>query len=62
VQKAIDCYNAGASVLHIHMRDPLKPPRNHAHGMRDFDVSDPDGNQLTFGMAMRSASGAAANE
>jgi catechol 2,3-dioxygenase-like lactoylglutathione lyase family enzyme len=40
----------------------LKPPRNHAHGVRDFDVSDPDGNQLTFGMATRSASGAAANE
>jgi len=22
VQKAIDCYNAGASILHIHVRDP----------------------------------------
>src|SRR5215471_6974565 len=22
VQKAVDCYNAGASVLHIHVRDP----------------------------------------
>jgi hypothetical protein len=22
VQKAVDCYNAGASLLHIHVRDP----------------------------------------
>ena len=22
VQKAVDCYNAGATVLHIHVRDP----------------------------------------
>lgn len=28
----------------------LKPPQNYAYGMRDFDVIDPDGNQLTFGM------------
>jgi catechol 2,3-dioxygenase-like lactoylglutathione lyase family enzyme len=29
----------------------LKPPEDYAYGMRDFDVIDPDGNQLTFGMA-----------
>jgi predicted enzyme related to lactoylglutathione lyase len=27
------------------------PPRDYAYGMRDFDVVDPDGNRLTFGMA-----------
>jgi len=27
----------------------LKPPQNYDYGMRDFDVIDPDGNQLTFG-------------
>jgi len=27
-----------------------KPPQNYAYGMRDFIVSDPDGNELTFGM------------
>jgi catechol 2,3-dioxygenase-like lactoylglutathione lyase family enzyme len=28
----------------------LKPPQNYAYGMRDFDIVDLDGNQLTFGM------------
>lgn len=28
----------------------VKPPQNYDYGMRDFDVVDPDGNQLTFGM------------
>jgi catechol 2,3-dioxygenase-like lactoylglutathione lyase family enzyme len=28
----------------------VKPPQNYDYGMRDFDVIDPDGNQLTFGM------------
>lgn len=28
----------------------VKPPQNYDYGMRDFDVLDPDGNQLTFGM------------
>jgi catechol 2,3-dioxygenase-like lactoylglutathione lyase family enzyme len=27
-----------------------KPPQNYDYGMRDFDVLDLDGNQLTFGM------------
>ena len=31
----------------------LKPPQDDACGMRDFDITDPDGNQLTFGMASR---------
>jgi uncharacterized glyoxalase superfamily protein PhnB len=34
----------------------LKPPQDYAYGMRDFDVADPDGNQLTFGMSLRPAS------
>lgn len=29
----------------------LKPPQDHDYGMRDFDVVDPDGSHLTFGMA-----------
>ena len=28
----------------------VKPPQTYDYGMRDFDVIDPDGNQLTFGM------------
>ena len=28
----------------------INAPRNYDYGMRDFDVVDPDGNQLTFGM------------
>ena len=28
----------------------LKPPQDYAYGMRDFNVADPDGNELTFGM------------
>jgi len=33
----------------------LKPPQDYAYGMRDFDVADPDGNQLTFGMEIQVA-------
>jgi uncharacterized glyoxalase superfamily protein PhnB len=33
----------------------LKPPQDYAYGMRDFDVADPDGNHLTFGMETRIA-------
>jgi catechol 2,3-dioxygenase-like lactoylglutathione lyase family enzyme len=33
----------------------LKPPQDYAYGMRDFDVLDPDGNQLVFGMESRPA-------
>ena len=39
----------------------VKPPQNYDYGMRDFDLIDLDGNQLTFGMGrppdQRSASG-----
>jgi uncharacterized protein (DUF849 family) len=31
-QKAIDCYNAGATVLHLHVRDPKT-----GHGSKNFD-------------------------
>jgi uncharacterized glyoxalase superfamily protein PhnB len=34
----------------------LKPPQNYAYGMRDFNVADLDGNQLTFGKGTQSAS------
>lgn len=33
----------------------LKPPQDYAYGMRDFGVTDLDGNQLTFGMQSRPA-------
>jgi uncharacterized glyoxalase superfamily protein PhnB len=32
----------------------IKPPQNYDYGMRDFDVIDLDGNQLTFGMGTSS--------
>ena len=36
--------------------DVIKAPQDYAYGMRDFDVVDLDGNQLTFGMESRKAS------
>ena len=27
----------------------LKAPQDYAYGMRDFDITDLDGNQITFG-------------
>jgi hypothetical protein len=30
----------------------LQPPGDRPYGMRDFDVDDPDGNRLTFGMGI----------
>jgi uncharacterized glyoxalase superfamily protein PhnB len=33
----------------------VKPPQDYAYGMRDFDVTDLDGNQLIFGMESKSA-------
>ena len=30
----------------------LNAPADRAYGMRDFDVDDPDGNRLTFGMGI----------
>lgn len=33
----------------------IKPPADYAYGMRDFDVTDLDGNQITFGMQSQSA-------
>lgn len=32
-----------------------KPPQDYDYGMRDFLLHDPDGNQLTFGMAVAQA-------
>lgn len=34
----------------------LHEPRDYAYGMRDFDLTDLDGNQLCFGMESRPAS------
>lgn len=34
----------------------VKPPQDYPYGMRDFDVVDLDGNQLTFGMESKAAS------
>jgi catechol 2,3-dioxygenase-like lactoylglutathione lyase family enzyme len=33
----------------------VKPPETYPYGMRDFDVLDPDGNQLVFGMEAETA-------
>ncbi|MGE0745381.1 MAG: bleomycin resistance protein [Rhodospirillales bacterium] len=30
---------------------PPKPPQDYAYGMRDFTIEDPDGNEITLGMA-----------
>jgi catechol 2,3-dioxygenase-like lactoylglutathione lyase family enzyme len=30
----------------------LKPPQTWPYGMREFDVLDPDGNQITYGMGV----------
>jgi len=35
----------------------VKPPQTYDYGMRDFDVLDPDGNRITFGMAAAPAAG-----
>jgi uncharacterized glyoxalase superfamily protein PhnB len=43
-----DLVSRGANVV--------KAPQDYAYGMRDFDVVDLDGNQLTFGMESRKAS------
>jgi len=43
-----DLLSRGANVI--------KAPQDYAYGMRDFDVIDLDGNQLTFGMESRKAS------
>ena len=32
----------------------IKPPQDYDYGMRDFDVTDPDGNHLVFGMGIPS--------
>ncbi|UVO27228.1 VOC family protein [Bradyrhizobium arachidis] len=34
---------------------PPNQPQTYYYGMRDFDVLDPDGNQLTFGMGATKA-------
>ena len=34
----------------------VKPPQDYPYGMRDFDVVDLEGNQLTFGMESKAAS------
>jgi catechol 2,3-dioxygenase-like lactoylglutathione lyase family enzyme len=43
-----DLLSRGANVI--------KAPQDYAYGMRDFDVVDLDGNQLTFGMESSKAS------
>lgn len=30
----------------------VQPPDDRSYGMRDFDLDDPDGNRLTFGMGV----------
>jgi uncharacterized glyoxalase superfamily protein PhnB len=34
----------------------LKAPKDNDYGLRDFDVADPDGNMIFFGMESQKAS------
>ena len=34
----------------------LQAPKDYSYGMRDFSVTDPDGNQLSFGMESKKSS------
>lgn len=43
----VDSLHDGLAANGAHI---LKPPRSYSHGIRNFGVLDPDGNQLTFGM------------
>ena len=50
----VDALHAELAARGAHV---VKPPQDYAYGMRDFDVTDLDGNQLIFGMESKSATG-----
>ncbi len=52
---AVAIFVKDVDALHAELarRDAIieKPPQHYAYGMRDFNVADLDGNQMTFGMS-----------
>jgi predicted enzyme related to lactoylglutathione lyase len=56
---AIAIFVSDVDALHAELvgrgANVLKPPQDYPYGMRDFDVADPDGNHLTFGMESKPA-------
>ncbi|QQS11362.1 MAG: VOC family protein [Rhodospirillales bacterium] len=50
----VDAVHAGLAARGARV---VKPPATYDYGMRDFDVLDPDGNRITFGMAAAPAAG-----
>lgn len=63
--RAIAVFVSDVDALHDELiargANVLKPPQDYAYGLRDFDVSDRDGNQLAFGMETQPAAGASSN-
>jgi uncharacterized glyoxalase superfamily protein PhnB len=53
---AVNVFVTEVDALHDELKSRgatiLQPPGNRPYGMRDFDVDDPDGNRLTFGMGI----------
>ena len=47
----VDDVDALHAELAAHGARILKEPQDYDYGMRDFDVTDQDGNRLTFGMS-----------
>lgn len=57
-QGAVNVFVTEVDALHDELKSSgamiLQPPGDRPYGMRDFDVDDPDGNRLTFGMGIAS--------
>jgi uncharacterized glyoxalase superfamily protein PhnB len=55
-QGAVNVFVTEVDALHDELKSRgamiLQPPGDRPYGMRDFDVDDPDGNGLTFGMGI----------
>lgn len=55
-QGAVNVFVTEVDALHHELKSRgamiLQPPGDRPYGMRDFDVDDPDGNRLTFGMSI----------
>ena len=55
-QGAVNIFVTEVDALHDELESRgatvLQPPGDRPYGMRDFDIDDPDGNRLTFGMGI----------
>jgi uncharacterized glyoxalase superfamily protein PhnB len=55
-QGAVNVFVTEVDALHDQLKSSgamiLQSPGDRPYGMRDFDVDDPDGNRLTFGMSI----------